>query len=123
MLSNNEIKMIDTNEPRWLTELRIQCEKTSQRQVAEKLSVSTAMISQALKGKYPGDVEKLQRAVRGAYLGETVNCPVLGELETNKCLAYQREKLSAVNPLRVQLYRSCNGNCPNSEKNREKSHD
>ncbi|PHS66344.1 MAG: transcriptional regulator [Thalassobium sp.] len=116
----NAIPLIDVSEPRWLTELRRQCMATSQRKVAAELGVSTAMISQALKDKYPGDISKLERAVRGAYLGDTVSCPVLGELETNKCLRYQREKLSAVNPMRVQLFRACNGFCENSEKNREK---
>lgn len=111
---------IHIDEPRWLKELRDRCAATSQRQVADLLRVSPAMINQALKGKYPGDISKLERAVRGAFLGDTVSCPVLGELETNKCLAYQREKLSAVNPMRVQLYRQCNGSCEHSEKNREK---
>ena len=117
----NAIPLIDVTEPRWLLELRRQSELTSQRSVADLLGVSATMISQALNGKYPGDISKLERAVRGAFLGDTVSCPVLGELETNKCLRYQREKLSAVNPMRVQLFRACNGNCVNSEKNREKS--
>ncbi|MBL4799808.1 MAG: hypothetical protein JKY50_20610 [Oleispira sp.] len=109
------IPMIDVDFPKWLSVLQEKCDLTSQRQVGDHLGVSNAVISQALKQKYPGDIISLEKKVRGAFMGETVNCPVLGELDLNKCLKNQGEKMSAVNPLRVQLYRACNGRCENSQ--------
>lgn len=114
---NLKAEVIATDEPRWLFVLREKCEKASQAKIAALLNVSTAQISQALKGIYPGNLNRLEKAVRGEWMGETVNCPVLSEIDTNRCQKYQRQKMSAVNPLRVQLYRACNGNCENSEKN------
>lgn len=114
-----EIPMIDVDLPKWLVVLQEKCNQASQRQVADHLGVSNAVISQVLKQKYKGDVDSVEKKVRGAWMGETVNCPVLGELDLNKCLQYQRQKMSAVNPLRVQLYRACNGRCENSQIKKE----
>ncbi|CAA0111514.1 Uncharacterised protein [BD1-7 clade bacterium] len=116
---NESIIAIETSEPRWLAVLRKQCEKRGQGKVATDLKISKTMISQALNKKYPGDLGKLEQRVRGAYLGDTVNCPILGELETNKCLNHQRQSFTAVNPIRVQLYRACNCTCPHSQKNKD----
>ncbi|MBL4797616.1 MAG: helix-turn-helix transcriptional regulator [Oleispira sp.] len=114
-----EIPMIDIDYPAWLVVLQEKCSLASQRKVAEHLGVSNAVISQVLKQKYPGDVSRLEKKVRGAWMGETVNCPIMGELDLNKCLQYQDAKMSVVNPLRVQLYRACNGQCENSQIKKE----
>ncbi|MAK90434.1 MAG: transcriptional regulator [Oleibacter sp.] len=117
----NRINLINMDEEKWLTVLRQECEEKSQRIVAGELNVSTAMISQALNGIYKGDIKKLERRVRGAYMGDTVMCPVLNELAVNKCLQNQRRKVSLHNPLRLALYKACNGNCVNADHNQEKS--
>jgi hypothetical protein len=65
-----------------------------------------------LKGTYKGDVSSVQRAVEGALMGMTVECPVIGDLPRNRCLEYQRQPFAATNPMRVQLSRAC-PTCPN----------
>ncbi|MFK4751476.1 helix-turn-helix domain-containing protein [Oceanobacter antarcticus] len=115
----NAIPLTDTlnsvSEPRWLTELRHQCSNRSQAKVARELGVSGALISQVLKGKYPGDLTRIEKLVRGEYLGDTVTCPVLGELALDNCQRYQRQAGATHNPLRVQLYRACK-TCSYAEK-------
>lgn len=108
-------------EPSWITELRQQCQAIGRKKVAERIGFSVTVISQVLNQKYPGDIEKVERAVRGAYMGDTVMCPVMGELQTQKCISHQKTKVGeAVNPMRVQLYRACNsGQCPHSDKYKE----
>ena len=112
--------VIETDEPLWLRTLREQCEEKSQTQVAAELSYSPAVVNQVLKGTYKGDVKKVELAVRGAFLGETVGCPVLGELPSNRCLEIQRQPFAATNHQRVQLYRACRNNCINSQIKKEK---
>jgi len=113
-----EIIKTDTlNEPKWLQELRAQCQVSSQRKVGEKLGYSNAVINQVLKGTYQGDIKKVEQKVRGAFLGETVGCPILGELSKNKCVEHQNAKYSSVNRLRVQLYRTCPGCAYNTQAN------
>lgn len=94
-------------ESRWLQELRAQCQTTSQPKVAKVLGYSPAVINQVLKGTYKGDIKKVEQKVRGCYLGETVGCPILGELERNKCIEHQNAKYSSVNRLKVQLFKAC----------------
>ncbi|NVK42138.1 MAG: helix-turn-helix transcriptional regulator [Oceanospirillaceae bacterium] len=97
----------EVQETRWLQELRTQCKLTSQSKVAKTLGYSVAVINQVLKGTYKGDLKKVEQKVRGAFLGETVGCPILGELERNKCIEHQTAKYSSVNRLRVQLFKAC----------------
>lgn len=96
----------------WLTVLREQCARSSQAKVAKQLGYSPAVVNQVLKGTYTGDVNRVQRAVEGALMGLTVECPVIGEIPRNRCLEYQRQKFAATNPLRVALSRAC-PTCPN----------
>lgn len=104
-----QIKTTTLNESLWLQELRAQCAVHGQRKVGDKIGYSNAVVNQVLKGTYKGDIKKVEQKVRGAYLGETVGCPILGELSKNKCIEHQSAKYSSVNRLRVQLFRTCPG--------------
>ncbi len=99
----------------WIEVLRAECQRTSQRQAAEAIGYSPAVVSQVLKGAYKGDLSAVETAVRGAFMGRNVACPVLGELPANRCLAYQRQPFAATNPQRVKLYRACRAGCPHSQ--------
>lgn len=104
---------------KWLEALRVRCDATSQQKVGKELNYSAAVINQVLKGTYRGDVSKVEMIVRGAYLGETVGCPVIGELEKNICIENQQREFSPTNSTRVKLYRACQ-TCPNSESRKDK---
>ncbi|KMQ74032.1 LysR family transcriptional regulator [Marinobacter subterrani] len=98
----------------WLEALDQACQQSSQNRVARRLGVSAAMISQALKGKYPGDMTSLRKRVEGELLGASVDCPVLGRISVRECLDCQRQPFAATNAQRVRLYRACRSGCPNS---------
>lgn len=102
------------SEPLWTQRLREECAKTSQAKVAKVIHYSSTAVNQVLKGKYPGDMQAFEKAVRGAYLGETINCPILGELETNICQHHKRQPYANTNSTRVALYRACNRTCPHN---------
>lgn len=103
------------DEPRWISVLRGQCREHTQARVAEAIGYSAAVVSQVLSGSYRGDLQRVERAVRGAFLGEVVICPVLGEIPTNRCLEIQRQPYASTNPQRVRLYRACRAGCANSQ--------
>lgn len=103
----------------WLSALRQVCADGSQAAVAKRLGVSPSMINQALKGVYKGDIERLRGLVEGAYLNQTVRCPVIGDIGLDVCLHHQAEPFKPVNPLRVKLYRACRGGCPHSRLQKE----
>jgi hypothetical protein len=91
----------------WLVVLREACESSSQAAVAKQIKYSTTVVNQVLKGKYAGDLTSVQKAVEGALMGLTVDCPVVGELGRDRCLEYQRRPFAATNAMRVQLARTC----------------
>ena len=100
--------------PAWVVLLAEHCDMGSQQAVAEKLGYSPAVVNQVLKRSYKGSYATVEKAVRGAFAGDTVICPVLGEMPAQKCLQHQRQPFANTNPIRVKLYRACRQGCPNS---------
>lgn len=106
---------IATDTPRWLNELHRQCNAKSQTSVAKQLGYSVAVINQVLSGKYKGNLSRVAETVCSVFLGETVICPVMGELEKHRCRQFQKEPFAATNPTRIRRYRACRSGCTNSE--------
>lgn len=104
----------DTPQPVWLKTLEQQTKTKSQKKIGAEIGYSPAVVNQVLSGKYKGDVAKVEAAIRGAYMGETVGCPVSGEISTTKCQSHQKAKFAATNPTRVRLYRACRNGCAHS---------
>ena len=102
--------------PDWVLALAAACDRETQRKAAERVGFSHTVLSQALRNAYPGNLSKVEAAVRGAFMAGTVPCPVLGEIGTDACVAHQARKLAALgaNPDHVRLYRACRGGCPHS---------
>ncbi len=91
----------------WIDVLRAACSASSQTAVASRIGYSVAVVNACLKGSYKGDLKRVQQAVEGALMGNSVDCPVLGEIPRNRCVEHQRAPFSATNPTRVQLSRAC----------------
>lgn len=108
------------NEPVWLATLREQCRTYSQSQVAEMIGYSPSVVNQVLQDKYLGDTARVEKAVRGAFMGETCFCPVMGEIPVNRCMSIQKQPFASTNPQRVRLYRACRAGCGNSQIERKK---
>ena len=109
--------------PDWVITLAEQCNKTTQSAVAKALQYSPATISQVLSGSYRGDLDRLEEMVRGAYLAETVNCPVIGEIGRDVCLSWQKKPYAATSAHRVQMFRACRSGCLHSKLRTEGGHD
>lgn len=97
--------------PDWIKRLDEECRRTSQKAVGQRIGYSPSVVNQVLKGTYAGNLNRVQARVEGAFMGATVDCPVIGELARNRCEEYQRRKPAATNPLRVQLAIACR-TCP-----------
>lgn len=85
---------------------------TTARAVAEKLGYSPAVFSHVLRNNYTGDMARVFEKIRGALMGETVECPVLGDLPRHTCLNNQRRGFAATSSTRARLYHAC-PKCPN----------
>jgi len=100
--------------PPWIAALARACDEGTQTDVARRLGYSVAVVNTVLRGTYRGDTKRVETAVRGALMAETVACPVLGEIDKQRCLAEQAKPFAATSSLRVQLYRACRS-CPNNQ--------
>ncbi|MEL7098259.1 MAG: hypothetical protein AAGM84_05455 [Pseudomonadota bacterium] len=99
--------------PDWIEALVEACDATSQNKVAARLDRSATVISQVLRGTYPGNLDNVERRVRAVFLAEQVDCPALGPISSEDCLAWQdkAKEERATTPLNVTITRSCR-RCP-----------
>lgn len=79
----------------------------SQVKVALELDITSPVVSLLLKDNYRGNVAAMGERIRGQYMAETVNCPVMGELGRHSCLEYQTRPLVHTNPQRARLHAAC----------------
>ena len=98
--------------PDWVAILAEQCDRTTQREVAEAIGYSPSVVNQVIQASYKGSLKRVKSAVEGAFMGSVVACPVLGDLPQQDCLRHQRQPFNPSNPMRVRLYRACHTTCP-----------
>lgn len=97
----------------WIEVLQEEVNRSSQEKAGRCIGYSASVVSQVLKGIYIGDLSSVEESVRGALMGATVECPVIGDIPRNRCIDHQRRagKPAATNPQRIQLSRAC-PTCP-----------
>ncbi len=97
----------------WMEALVVACEGShSQAAVAQRLGITSSYLTQVLGRTYRGPYDRVEAAVRGAYMGETVICPVLGEIGRDRCRDEQRRPFAVTSSVRARLFRACHGGCP-----------
>ncbi|MCW1842270.1 transcriptional regulator [Prosthecomicrobium hirschii] len=110
--------------PDWVLALAEEATRAGAAGTAKRLQYSPSVVSQVLARKYGvhgkgGDLETFEAVVRGALMGSTVECPVLGEIGRDQCRREQSRPFTASNSTRARLRRACR-TCPNClDPNRE----
>lgn len=99
--------------PTWVEALAVECSRSTQKAVAQKLNRSAAVISNVLRNKYEGSVSAIEELFMGAFLNIRVECPELGLLPVNECQHWRHKgrSFASGNPLRVRMFRACT-HCP-----------
>lgn len=97
--------------PDWIIALADQCDAIGIRAVAVKAGLSKTTVHEAVRHSYKAALDNVEQKVRGAFMGKTVECPVLDEITVDLCLENQKRPFSAANPTRVALHRTC-PTCP-----------
>lgn len=102
--------------PDWVVTLAQACDRSSQNAVARRLGLSGSVVSSVIRKNYTGNYETVEKATRGALMGDTLICPVVGEIATHACLDNQKKArhFVAASSARVRLYRACRGGCIHS---------
>lgn len=100
------------NVPDWIAVLADLTEAHGLKQISIRVGVSKATISQAISNTYRADLATVQKKVRGALMGETITCPVLGEIGADTCLDWQAKPRVITNAMRSRVYHACRNGCP-----------
>lgn len=93
--------------PDWIVVLADECDRGGQGATARRIGIAKSTINEVMRRTYKARLGNIEQKVRGALMGTTVVCPVLGEIGVDLCLENQRRPFSAANPIRVQLHRTC----------------
>lgn len=100
-----------TSEPRWLTLLRAEAERTSMRAVAGRLGYSPTAISLVLAGKYAGKPDRIAKAALA--LLDVVECPHTGQtMPLVECRTIAHGSAPMHHPMKLGHWRACQ-RCPN----------
>lgn len=103
--------------PDWVVVLAEQASATSGIAAAAKIGYSPAVVTHVIANSYSGDITRVAEKVRGALMGATVGCPVLGEIGRDRCLDEQKKPFSGTSSVRSRLFRACRAGCPHSRLN------
>lgn len=108
--------------PDWIDVLARKCLEMPQVRVADRIGYSPAVVSQLLRARYKGNVAAVEDAVRGAWMGATVNCPVVGVMRTDVCRQWQAKSrdFKPTNSNRVRMFYAC-ADCPLNHYRKENS--
>lgn len=98
-----------TSKPRWLELLAKEAQATSIGKAAEKVGRSRTAVSQALAGKYPGDLVHFEKTVLAALeLPMAIACPYFKvNLPTKMCHDFSSKAAPTHNPVSMQHWRAC----------------
>lgn len=78
-----------------------------QAEVARRLEVSAAAISQMMSGKYQAAPDNILKRVIEIFGGLSVECPVLGTIPLSRCAQERKKPFAAVNHQAVALWKAC----------------
>ncbi len=101
--------------PDWIEVLANEANRRTQRSAAGRLGYTGAVLSAVFAKKYKGNMANVEARTRGALMGLTVVCPVVGEISRDRCLDEQKMGLTGASSLRARIYRACRGGCPQSQ--------
>jgi len=98
--------------PDWIVILAEACDRESQSAIARRVGYSASAVSQVLSNSYQnGDISRVEQAVRGALMAETVVCPVMGEIGRDTCINWQRKPFATTNSHRIRMHQACRSGC------------
>ena len=106
--------------PDWIDVLARKCLEMPQARVAARIGYSPAVVSQLLRQRYKGNLAAVEDAVRGAWMGATVSCPIIGQMRTDVCRDWQRKSREFVptNTNRARMFWAC-ADCPQNHYRKE----
>jgi hypothetical protein len=105
------------NPPEWVQLLAKECDRTSQREVAERLSKSGSYVNRLINRTYPASYAEAEEQVFAVIGARQVECPAFGEIPLTSCIRNRRRKGPATNTLQRTFERHCRNCAQNPDRN------
>lgn len=99
--------------PDFIIRLATFCDENTQTAAAKKIDYSSAVVSQLLRNKYGGNMEKVETKVTNIFRNKFAECPLLGRIPIDICLAHARKPYTPLNPILIAQFKACR-QCPNN---------
>lgn len=109
--------------PDWIIILARRCDTQSQTAVASFLNVNGGYVSYALRNQHEAYHGRVEDAVRSRLMGETIECPVLGEIAPDVCRQHRQSRLRALGPVQKRLRDACPDCIHNTNRPQHQSED
>ncbi len=109
--------------PDWVEALATEANRTTGAAAGKRIGYSGSVVTSICKATYGGDVGAVEVKVRGALMGATLDCPVLGEIGRDLCLDEQKKRHVGTSAVRTALFHACRGGCEHSRLKSEGGHD
>ena len=100
--------------PDWIVELAALTDQQKLKATGQRIGYTGSLVSSVLANKYKGDMDAVEAAVRGALMGETVNCLAQGLITKDVCLGWQKKPRTNSDSISPKVYRACRSGCPHS---------
>ena len=100
--------------PRYIILLAEACDTSSQRRVADKISLSSAYVSKLINRSYEASYAEAETIILSIFSAGNVVCPIIGEaISLKTCLRSRRFDGPALNLLHRQ-WRAHGPSCPHN---------
>lgn len=100
--------------PDWISVLATECDRASQSQVAKRLNISAAAVSQVISRTYSANLENIEKRVRDVFMNAPVQCPALAQqISSETCLNWRLKSSTKAgsDPFSINMDRACRS-CP-----------
>lgn len=102
-----------TDLPQWIKLLAEACDRSNQREVADRLGKSAGYVSRILRRDYAGSYAEAETLVRAKFSADKVPCPLFGEIPLASCVKLRRRTAPPQNHMHHACARTC-PDCPNN---------
>lgn len=109
--------------PEWVEALAMEANRTTGAAAGRRIGYSGSVVTSVCKACYAGDIGAVEAKVRGALMGATLECPVLGEIGRDRCLDEQKKRHVATSAVRTALFHACRSGCQHSRLKSDGGHD
>lgn len=95
--------------------LAMEANRTTGAAAGKRIGYSGSVVTSVCKAVYAGDIGAVEARVRGALMGDEVDCPGAGApIRRDRCLREQKTPFNASSPHRVMMFHACRGGCAHS---------